>query len=120
MVTEVGLQDLERALRDGALLLDVRESAEYAEGHVPGARLLPLSVLPAGMHELPRDQPVYVICQAGGRSAQAAELLTTAGVDARSVSGGTAAWIGSGRPSETGTPRAEPSAPHPEGEEPAR
>lgn len=106
MVTEVGLQDLERALEDGALLLDVRESAEYAEGHVPGARLLPLSVLPVGMHELPRDRPVYVVCQAGGRSAQAARLLTSAGVDARSVSGGTAAWIGSGRPSQTGTPRA--------------
>lgn len=103
MMTEVGLQDLERALQDGALLLDV---PEYAEGHVPGARLLPLSVLPVGMHELPRDQPVYVVCQAGGRSAQAAELLTTAGVDARLVSGGTAAWVGSGRPSETGTPRA--------------
>jgi len=42
MVTEIGLQDLEQALQDGALLLDVRESAEYTEGHVPGARLLPL------------------------------------------------------------------------------
>ncbi len=43
-VTEVGLRDLEQALEDGALLLDVRQSAEYAEGHVPGAQLLPLSV----------------------------------------------------------------------------
>ncbi len=57
MVTEIGLQDLDQALQDGALLLDVRESAEYTEGHVPGARLLPLSVLPVRMHELPRDQP---------------------------------------------------------------
>lgn len=88
---------------------------------------MPLSVLPAGMHELPRDRPVYPrdrpvysVCQAGGRSAQATELLTSAGVDARSVSGGTAAWTSRGRPSETGTPRAEPSAPHPEGEAPAR
>ena len=104
MVTEVGLQDLEQALEGGALLLDVRESDEYAAGHVPGAQLLPLSVLPVRVHELPRDRPVYVVCQAGGRSAQAAQLLTAAGVDARSVTGGTAAWIGSGRPTQTGTP----------------
>ena len=105
MVTEVGLRDLEQALKDGALLLDVRESDEYAEGHVPGAQLLPLSVLPVRMHELPRDRPVYVVCQGGGRSAQAAELLSSAGVDARSVTGGTAAWISCGRPTQTGTPR---------------
>ena len=103
-MTEVGLQDLEQALADGALLLDVRESDEYAEGHVPGAQLLPLSVLPVRMHELPRDRPVYVVCQGGGRSAQAAQLLSDAGVDARSVTGGTAAWISSGRPSQTGSP----------------
>ena len=47
---------------------------------------------------------VHVVCQAGGRSAQAAQLLIAAGIDARSVTGGTAAWIGSGRPTQTGTP----------------
>ena len=61
MVTDVGLQDLEQALEDGAQLLDVRESDAYAEGHVPGAQLLPLSVLPLRMHELPRDRPVYFV-----------------------------------------------------------
>ena len=105
MVTEVGLQDLEQALEAGALLLDVRGSDEYAEGHVRGAQLLPLSVLPVRLHELPRDRPVYLVCQGGGRSAQAAQLLSDAGVDARSVTGGTAAWISSGRPSQTGTAR---------------
>jgi rhodanese-related sulfurtransferase len=37
MVIEAGLQDLEQALKDGALLMDVRESDEYAGGHVPAA-----------------------------------------------------------------------------------
>ena len=60
MVTEIGLHDLEQALEAGALLLDVRESDEYAEGHIPGAQLLPLSVLPVCLHELPRDRPVLV------------------------------------------------------------
>ncbi len=105
MVTGVGLRDLEQALEDGAQLLDVRERDEYAEGHVPGAQLLPLSVLPVRMHELPPDRLVCLVCQAGGRSVRAAQLLSAAGVDARSVTGGTAAWISSGRPNQTGTPR---------------
>ena len=104
MVTEVGLQDLEQALQDKELVLDVRESEEYAAGHVPGAQLLPLSMLPVRLHELPRDRAVYVVCQAGGRSAQAAQLLTAAGVDARSVAGGTAAWTKAGRPVDTNAP----------------
>ena len=54
---------------------------------------------------LAKDQPVYVVCQSGGRSAQAEQLLSQAGFDARSVSGGTAAWTESGRPIETGQPR---------------
>lgn len=49
----------------------------------------------------PADQPVYVVCQKGGRSVQAAALLTTAGVDARPVTGGTEAWAASGRALDT-------------------
>ena len=65
---------------------------------MPGARNLPLSVLPAWLPELPRDRPVYVICQAGGRSAQATLLMRGVGIDARSVAGGTGEWIAAGRP----------------------
>ena len=72
MTNEASLQDVEQALAQGATVLDVRESEEYAAGHLPGARLLPLGVLPVRMHELTKDQPVYVVCQSGGRSAQAA------------------------------------------------
>ncbi len=69
---------------------------------MPGARNLPLSVLPVRLPELPKDQPVYVVCQAGGRSAQATALMRAVGIDATSVRGGTGAWIESGRPVETG------------------
>lgn len=104
MTNEASLQDVEQALAQGATVLDVRESEEYAAGHLPGARLLPLGVLPVRMHELVKEQPVYVVCQSGGRSAQAEQLLAQAGFDARSVSGGTVAWTQSGRPVETGRP----------------
>lgn len=81
MTDEASLQDVEQALARGATVLDVRESEEYAGGHLPGARLLPLHVLPVRMHELVKDQPVYVVCQSGGRSAQAQQLLARAGFD---------------------------------------
>lgn len=104
MVNEVTVEQLKRAQSEGAAVVDVRESEEYAGGHVPGAQLMPLGVVPVRMHELPKDQPVYLVCQGGGRSAQAAELLATAGYDVRSVAGGTNAWISAGNAVETGAP----------------
>jgi len=84
-----------------ALVVDVREAREYRPGHVPGAQNLPLSVLPVRLPELPKDRPVYVICQSGARSAQATALMREVGIDAASVAGGTGAWIEAGRPVET-------------------
>lgn len=90
-----------RIAEDDVLVVDVRESREYRPGHVPGAKNLPLSVLSARLPEVPRDQPVYVICQSGGRSAQATALMRGVGIDATSVAGGTGEWIEAGRPVET-------------------
>ncbi|WP_020659077.1 rhodanese-like domain-containing protein [Amycolatopsis benzoatilytica] len=98
MVQEVDVRHLAAAHRGGALVVDVREPGEYLSGHVPGARLLPLSTLPGRAAELPRDEPVYVICASGNRSRTAASWLASAGYDARSVNGGTSAWIALGRP----------------------
>ncbi len=105
MLTEVTIDDLEQAHAQGAQLVDVRESDEYAEAHVPGAQLMPLAIVPGRLHELSSDSPVYVICGSGARSAKAAEVLNRAGLDARSVAGGTTAWIRSGRPVASGVPR---------------
>lgn len=102
---EVSIEELEQARATGAVVVDVRESEEYAEGHVPGAQLIPLGAVASRASELPTGEPVYVVCGTGGRSARAAEQLTAAGIDARSVAGGTTAWSRSGRPIETGAPR---------------
>ncbi|MGZ4567351.1 MAG: rhodanese-like domain-containing protein [Blastococcus sp.] len=102
MIPEIDQTTLAGRLADGdALVLDVREAHEFRPGHVPGAWNIPLSILPVRMHELPKDKQVLVICQAGGRSAQATVLLRAVGVDAYSVSGGTGAWIEAGRPVAT-------------------
>lgn len=97
----VSIHDLKTALDAGdAVVVDVREPEEYASGHVPGARPVPLAGVPALAGELPTDQPVYVVCQSGGRSAQAAAFLARQGVDAVNVDGGTGDWAAAGYPVE--------------------
>jgi rhodanese-related sulfurtransferase len=95
---EVSTQAFASARADGAVTIDVREPAEYLAGHVPGARLLPLSEVAARADELPRSGPVYLICATGNRSLTAADLLIRRGFDARSVRGGTSAWEAAGYP----------------------
>ncbi|MDA8330416.1 MAG: rhodanese-like domain-containing protein [Candidatus Dormibacteraeota bacterium] len=101
---EVDLDSFLDAHSSGAYVVDVRESHEYHRGHVPGAQLMPLGVVPLRLHELPKDQPVYVICASGHRSLTAAQHMSRVGVDARSVRGGTVAWARAGRTLEFGLP----------------
>lgn len=97
----VTVHNLKTTLDEGAtVVIDVREPYEYAEGHVPGAELMPLMTVPQHIDALPTDRPVYIICAVGGRSAQAAAFLATRGVDAVNVDGGTGEWIAAGYPVE--------------------
>lgn len=98
MVQEADVRELVAAQRSGAAVLDVREPGEYVGGHVPGARLVPLGKLPGRIADLPRGERLYVICASGNRSRTAAAWLVAAGLDARSVSGGTSAWVAGGGP----------------------
>ena len=56
-------------------VLDVRRPGEFASGHVPGARNIPLNELPRRLSEIERDEPLAVICAGGYRSSMAASLL---------------------------------------------
>ena len=85
---------------DGPLLVDVREEWEFAQGRVPGARLVPMMTVPGVAGELPTDRPVYLVCAVGARSGQAAEYLSRLGVDAVNIEGGTAEWVRAGYPVE--------------------
>ncbi|HEV7210019.1 MAG TPA: rhodanese-like domain-containing protein [Mycobacteriales bacterium] len=84
----------------GALLLDVREPAEWAAGHAPSAVHIPLGELPARLAELPRDRLVVAVCRGGGRSAKATSFLREAGIDAHNFDGGMKAWAAAGSPME--------------------
>lgn len=78
-------------------LIDVREPDEFASGHVPGAVNIPLGDVPARMGEIPADEPVYLICRSGGRSARAGEYLEQNGYDTVNIEGGTLEWAEQGR-----------------------
>jgi rhodanese-related sulfurtransferase len=81
----------------GAWLLDVREDDEWAAGHAPDARHIPLGQLAARAGEIPQGSQVYVICRSGHRSARAAQALNGAGWQAINVAGGMQDWAASGR-----------------------
>ncbi|MCF7220495.1 molybdopterin-synthase adenylyltransferase MoeB [Marilutibacter chinensis] len=95
-------QALQR-LRDGTVLIDVREAHERATGHAEGALGIARGELesdPAAVLPDPAA-PVMLICQVGGRSLKAAEALCRAGyVRVASVEGGTERWIAEGLPVE--------------------
>ncbi len=94
-VPTVTVQDLNEArlTRAPHLLLDVREPAEHAVGHIEGSMLIPLGELESRLGELPRDRRILVHCKGGGRSAKAVGLLRQRGFDdAWNVTGGITAW----------------------------
>jgi len=90
----------------GAILVDVRTPEEWAAGHAPQARHLPLDQLPTRHGELPRDRRIVVVCRSGGRSGAATEALVGAGYDAVNLEGGMRAWVDAGLAcvTDTGTP----------------
>ena len=93
----VSLEELERLLADDAVeLLDVRETDERDESHIPGSRHLPYRTTRAAAEAgLLNGRPVVTICESGPRAAVAASVLQSAGIDARPVlDGGVANWRG--------------------------
>ncbi|NCT70510.1 MAG: sulfurtransferase [Xanthomonadaceae bacterium] len=96
------------------IVIDVREPAEYAQGHLPGAINLPRGVLEFQIHAHPAmactasealavpDRDVVLYCLTGGRSALAAESLQSLGFTrVRSLAGGLTAWRNAGHPLTT-------------------
>ena len=87
--------------RQDALVVDVREQAEYAQSHILNARLLSLSQLEARMGDIEKfkDKPVIVYCASGSRSNSAAAILRKSGFsNVANLSGGFAAWQQAGLP----------------------
>ncbi|NVJ51017.1 MAG: hypothetical protein HWE13_13700 [Gammaproteobacteria bacterium] len=104
-ITEVSIEALRASLGQNPIVIDVREPGEYANGHVPKAINIPRGVLEFQIDGHPainnclseqqnlRDQPIYLYCRTGGRSALAAESLQNLGFNqVISVAGGFVEW----------------------------
>jgi rhodanese-related sulfurtransferase len=99
-------------------VVDVRRKGEYAAGHVPGARHVPLDRLEREVTQLDASRPTAAICAGGYRSSAATSLLERHGfADLVDVIGGTSAWIAAGhevdREGADGCADASSSSPRP-------
>ena len=107
---QISVSDLKNLLekQPSICLIDVRETMEFEAYHVPGAGLMPLSSFDGAkaaedLSVAGTNQPIYVLCQVGGRAAQACAMLEAAGhPHTVLVSGGTSAWAEAGFPLAAG------------------
>lgn len=92
--------------REDAHVIDVREVDEFAGGHLPEAKNIPLSKLADRVNEIEKlkDKPLIVCCAAGVRSAKGCGALAKLGFSkVYSLAGGVDAWVGAGYPVKKGT-----------------
>src|SRR3712207_6271595 len=103
-IREVSPAQAEQLASEGVTLVDVRESTEWEEGHVPGALHVPRGFLESRIEgTVPdRDRPLVLYCAGGVRSALAARQLAELGyTDVVSMAGGFQQWKSEGRPWRT-------------------
>ncbi len=89
--------------REDALVIDVRDPAEYAKGHIPGAKSMPLADLERRAAELDKHKakPVIVHCDTGSRATRALGVLKARGfAKVFNLAGGYGAWQQAGLPVE--------------------
>ena len=93
---ELGTLDATRLMNQGpSLILDVRDEKEFAVGHLPRARNIPLKDLAGRVAEIAKfkDKPVIVTCRSGARSGAACRLLQKSGFsNVHHLKGGITAW----------------------------
>jgi rhodanese-related sulfurtransferase/transcriptional regulator with XRE-family HTH domain len=100
MVRRIAAREAQELVAHGGVdVVDVREPHEWATGHVPGARLVPLGQLRADPDAAHLGARVLFVCERGGRSLQAAELAQARGLaEVYSLDEGTAGWRAAGLP----------------------
>lgn len=83
------LEDIKNLPSDGSVtLLDTRTEGEFSRGHVNDFINIPVDLLRENLDKIPKDKPVYVMCQSGLRSYIACCILKGEGYDAYNFSGG--------------------------------
>ena len=92
-------EDAKRRIEDGATLIDIRSQREFTDAHIPGAVLLPASLIDAECAPKIKDSPVVFYCSSGVRTNAARAAIEAAGfTKAAGIEGGLNAWRGAGLP----------------------
>lgn len=94
-INQLGTLEATRLINEEALVLDVREDREWAAGHIPNARHIPLGTLSSRLGELEKfkSKPIVVNCRSGHRSNRACAMLKKAGFEnVHNLAGGIMAW----------------------------
>jgi len=95
-IHQISVEDLRREIAD-VQVVDVRREGEFAEGHIEGAKLMPLHKLELMVETLDHDRPIAVHCKGGYRSAIGCSLIQRAGFEnVMNVMGGFDAWVACG------------------------
>lgn len=91
-IPSISTNELAGKLDKDLILLDVRTPGEYQGGHIAVAKNVPLNKI--ADYRQKQEQPIYVICQSGMRSKQAARILKQKGYQVINVTGGMNRWSG--------------------------
>jgi hydroxyacylglutathione hydrolase len=101
-IPQITVHDLRAALgAEEVAVLDVRQPAEWANGHIAGATFITGAELPARLGELPEAAVVATVCGSGYRSSVAASLLAARSHRVVNVAGGMTAWGNAHYPTDT-------------------
>lgn len=84
----ITIEELGAIAPDDRTILDLRSEEDFKNGSLPGAVNIPMGEFEARKGELPKEDPVYVLCHTGSQSAEYVEALIRAGYDAYNISGG--------------------------------
>jgi rhodanese-related sulfurtransferase len=74
------------------MILDVRQPDEFRQGHIAGAKLIPVTELRRRVKELPQGREIVCVCASGNRSSSAAKILAQEGYTVLDLQGGMLAW----------------------------
>lgn len=101
-VEQITVHDLKRRMEmDNLAVLDVRQPAEWAEGHIAGTTFITGAELPDRLNDVPDAPEVATLCGSGYRSSVAASLLAAEGRKVINVLGGMTAWEAARYPTES-------------------
>lgn len=93
--TSVDVNEAKKLMELGITVVDVRTPQEFAEGHIPNAKLIPLQELETRLNEFSQDEKYLIVCRSGNRSAQASEILVQNGMkQIYNMTGGMNEWTG--------------------------